>query len=339
MKKTLLFIIAFCCTVVAGAQSTDEISAILQHGDEVSVYKGSTGFKQAYNAASDGDVITLSRGSFDPVNIEKKLAIYGAGFEENEETNTAVTTINGSINVGKADPVIDGLHIEGVKINGNLAGTQILKNYTIQRCYITGNMTFANTIENVKVKQCRIGGDLTGNQNYVANGLLISNCYVWGVINYFSNESIVNIDHSFMGYVYNTYYDYRDYNIYAQFLWTNSIIYNRGANYHMPTGNYATAKNCIVVNGAGTIRDNNIVENCYYVDLADIFDDAADGVYTESRTFKLKDEDTYKGTDGTPIGPNGGDGWNKVPSTPYVKNLNATVNETNLNVSYEAGIR
>ncbi|MBR4926127.1 MAG: hypothetical protein IKZ61_10315 [Prevotella sp.] len=339
MKKTLLLIIALCCTVVAGAQSTDEISAILQHGDDVSVYKGSTGLKQAHAAASDGDVITLSRGSFDPVNIEKSLTIYGAGFEDNEETNTAVTTINGNINVGKADPVIDGLHIEGVKINGNLAGTQILKNYTVQRCYITGNLTFANNIENVKVKQCRIGGNLDGSKTVVATGLHITNCYVWGEINYFSNESIVNIDHSFIGYQYNTYYDYNDYNNFAQFLWTNSIIYNRGPNYRMATGNYATVKNCIVVNGGGGIRDNNIIENCYYVDLANLFDDAEDGVYTESRTFKLKDEDTYKGTDGTPIGPYGGDGWNKVPSTPYVKNLNATVDGVSLDVDYDAGVR
>lgn len=339
MKKILLSIIALCCTVVAGAQSTDEISAILQHGEEVSVYKGSTGLQQAYTAAVDGDVITLSKGSFDPVNIEKTLTIYGAGFEANEETNTAVTTINGGISVGKADPVIDGLHIEGVKINGNLACTQKLKNSTIQRCYITGNLTFANDIESVRVKQCRVGGDLSGSKTVLAQSLWITNCYVWGQINSFSNESIVNIDHTFMGYVYNTYYDYADYNNFAQFLWTNSIFYNRGANYHMPTGNYATVKNCIVVNGAGTIRDNNIVENCYYVNIADLFDDAPDGVYTESRTFKLKDETTYKGTDGTPIGPSGSDGWNKVPSTPYVKNLNATVVETNLNVSYEAGVR
>ena len=339
MKKILLSIVALCCSMAAGAQSTDEISAILQHGDEVSVYKGSTGFKQAYAAASDGDVITLSRGSFDPVNIEKSLTIYGAGFEENEETNTAITTINGSVNVGKADPVIDGLHIEGVKINGNLAGTQILKNYTVQRCYITGNMTFANNIENVKVKQCRIGGDLTGNQNYVANGLWITNCYVWGLINYFSNESIVNIDHSFMGYQYYTYYDYADYNNYAQFLWTNSIINSRGPNYRMATGNYATVKNCIVINGGGAVRDNNIIENVYTVDVASLFADAENVDYTESRTFKLQDETTYKGTDGTPIGPNGGDGWNKVPSTPYVKNLNATVVDTDLKVSYEAGVR
>ena len=305
----------------------------------MSVYKGSTGFKLAYAAAVDNDVITLSKGSFDPVNIEKPLTIYGAGFEENTETNTAITTINGNVNIGKADDVIDGLHIEGVKINGTLACTQKMKNYTIQRCYITGNLTFANNIENVKVKQCRIGGDLTGSKTLLAEGLLITNCYVWGQINYFSNESIVQIDHSFMGYEYNTYYDSADYNNFAQFLWTNSIIYNRGSNYRMPTGNYATAKNCIAVSNGGTIRDNNIIENCYYVNLADLFDDGTDGVYTEARTWKLQDENTYKGSDGTPIGPSGGDGWNKVPSTPYVKNLNATVDGTNLDVDYEAGVR
>jgi hypothetical protein len=70
--------------------------------------------------------------------------------------------------------------------------------------------------------------------------------------------------------------------------------------------------------------------------LADVFNDGTDLNYSEDRTWKLKDENTYVGTDGTPIGPYGGDGWNKVPATPVVKNLNATVNGANLGVSYEA---
>ena len=339
MKKILLSIIALCCTMAVSAQGTDEISAVLQHGEEVSVYKGSTGLQQAYAAASDGDVITLSKGTFYAVNIEKSLTIYGAGFEVNEETKTDITTINATLNVGKADDVIEGFHIEGVKINGNLAFTQKLKNSTVQRCYITSHLTFAKDIESVRVKQCRVGGDLSGSKTVLANGLLITNCYVWGLINYFSNESIVNIDHSFIGYQYNTYYDYNDYNNYAQFLWTNSIIFNRGPNYRMATGNCATVKNCIVVNGGGGIRDNNIIENCYYVDLANLFADGTDAAYAEDRTWKLQDETTYKGTDGTPIGPSGGFGWYKVPSTPYVKDLNATVNGTNLDVDYEADVR
>lgn len=339
MKKNLLSIVALCCTVAATAQGTDKIGAILQHGDDSNVYYGSTGLRQAYDAAVDGDVITLSKGTFDPVTIEKSVTIYGTGFENDDEAGTAITTINGHLNVGKADVVTDGIHIEGVKVNGSLRNNYKLKNYTVKRCYITESMTFANNIENVLVKQCRIGGDLSGGKTILADRLLIANCYVWGQVNYFSNESIVQIDHSFVGYQYNTYNDYNDYNIYAQFLWTNSIINSRGPNYRMATGNYATVKNCIVVNGGGGIRDNNIVENCYFVDAANIFDDAEDVTYTESRTFKLKDEDTYKGTDDTPIGPSGGAGWVKIPTTPYVKNLDAIVNGTQLGVSYEADVR
>lgn len=67
--------------------------------------------------------------------------------------------------------------------------------------------------------------------------------------------------------------------------------------------------------------------------------DAEDGLYTKRRTFQLKDEATYQDTDGTPIGPSGGAGWNKVPSKPYVANLSAKVSGTSLGVTYEAGVK
>lgn len=339
MKKLFLSIIALCCMSAAGAQGTDEISAILQHGEEVSVFKGSTGLKEAYAAAADGDIITLSQGTFEPVNIEKALTIYGAGFEDNEDTHTAITAINGHLRVGKADTIISGFHIEGVRIIGTLAFVKKMKNVKVQRCETTENITFAEDVENVVVKQSRVRGGLSGTTSLVASGLLISNCYVWGEINYFNDNSSVNIDHTFVGTQINRDYDYHNYNMYAQFVWTNSIIYNNGPYYRMATGNYATVKNCIVVTGGGTVRDNNIIENCYYVDPADVFADAEDGLYTESRTFQLKDEATYQGTDGTPIGPSGGAGWNKVPSKPYVANLSATVSGTSLGVTYEAGVK
>ncbi|MDD7404396.1 MAG: hypothetical protein PUG32_00750, partial [Bacteroidales bacterium] len=62
MKKILFSILALCGSIVATAQSTDETSAILQHGDKISVYKGNTGLQQAYANAAEGDVINLSSG-------------------------------------------------------------------------------------------------------------------------------------------------------------------------------------------------------------------------------------------------------------------------------------
>ena len=71
-----------------------------------------------------------------------------------------------------------------------------------------------------------------------------------------------------------------------------------------------------------------------------VFDDGINNAtYSEERTFELKNPTTYVGSDGKPIGPSGGIGWNKIPSTPIVKNLDATVNGTSLEVDYDAEVR
>lgn len=331
MKKFILLIIALFYTVVAYAQGTDQVSAILQHGDTETIFIGNTGFAQAYEAAVDGDVIILSQGIFNTINnISKVLTIYGAGFENNAETNTGTTTINGTLKLGDgSDTEIDGIHIEGVKINGYLGLNSQLKNVTIQRCFITNNVELNHNTENVTFRQCYMLGDILGQYKH-ANGLLISNCYVSKNINNFSVNSFVHIDHSYMGNMYS-----RVYREYAQFLWTNSIINKLSGD--LPLGYAAIVKNCIFF--ADNYYNDVDLENCYRLNsVADIFADSENGDYTPTRTFELKDPETYVGTDGTPIGLSGGAGWNKVPSNPYVSKVNATLSGTQLNVTYEAGV-
>ena len=331
MKKIVLLIFALCYTVVAYAQGTDQISAILQHGDTETIFIGNTGLAKAYEAAVDGDVIILSQGVFEPMNnMSKALTIYGAGFEDNAETNTATTTINGIFRLGDgSDTEFDGIHIEGVKINGGFGLNSQLKNVTIQRCSIVNNIEFNHNTENVTIRQCYILGHILG-QGKLANGLLISNCYITNNINKFSVNSFVHIDHSYMGHMYS----YRD-REYAQFLWTNSIIDKLSGD--MPSGKAAIVKNCIFFQKYW--YDDVNLENCYLLSsIADIFADSENGDYTPTRTFELKDPTTYVGTDGTPIGLSGGAGWNKVPSNPYVSKVNTTLSGTQLNVTYEAGV-
>ena len=331
MKKIVLLIFALCYTVVAYAQGTDQISAILQHGDTETIFIGNTGLAKAYEAAVDGDVIILSQGVFEPMNnMSKALTIYGAGFEDNAETNTATTTINGTVKLGDgSDTEFDGIHIEGVKINGGFGLNSQLKNVTIQRCSIVNNIEFNHNTENVTIRQCYILGHILG-QGKLANGLLISNCYITNNINKFSVNSFVHIDHSYMGHMYS----YRD-REFAQFLWTNSIINNLSGD--MPSGYAAIVKNCIFF--ADNYYNDVNLENCYRLDsIADIFADSENGDYPPTRTFELKDPTTYVGTDGTPIGLSGGAGWNKVPSNPYVSKVNTTLSGTQLNVTYEAGV-
>ncbi|MBO5625662.1 MAG: hypothetical protein J5953_07720 [Prevotella sp.] len=349
MKKILLSIVALCCTVVAGAQN-EIVTAVLQHGDDVSVYKGGSAFVQAYNAAVDCDVITLSNGSFvPPACIEKVLSIYGCGFEEDQEANTSITTINGDLRVGKADAVLEGVHIEGVFVRGellaantaNTSTTAQLKGFTLKKCFINSHLRFNSNIEGVTVKQCRIGGGIYGTSTVIADGLFIANCYIWDRVAQFSKDSDVQIDHCIKALRYGSgHYSSDDAN-WSEFTWKNSIIGHRGAYDgwgQTPLGFYSVAQNCIIVESG---LDSSVTQNgCIVsVPINDLFDDGINNIdYSQTRNWKLKNE-TYLGTDGTPIGPYGGDGWNKVPSTPYVKNLNATVAGTNLNVSYEAGVR
>ena len=81
--------------------------------------------------------------------------------------------------------------------------------------------------------------------------------------------------------------------------------------------------------------------NWLNVGIANVFEDVANSDYSPSRTFTLKDPDNkYIGSDGTQVGVHGGAfPWNKIPSTPVVKNLNATVSGTNLGVTYQAEVR
>jgi hypothetical protein len=73
---------------------------------------------------------------------------------------------------------------------------------------------------------------------------------------------------------------------------------------------------------------------------SNVFKDADNADYTTDRTFELKSPETYIGNDGTQVGVHGGAyPWNKAPSTPVVKNLDAKVNGISLGVTYQAEVR
>lgn len=77
MKRTLLLICTLLCANVLFAQ---EQLAVLRHNDSTSVFYGQTAFVQAYNAAANGDIITLSDGIFSaPSSINKGITVRGNG--------------------------------------------------------------------------------------------------------------------------------------------------------------------------------------------------------------------------------------------------------------------
>ena len=328
MKKILLSIVALCCAVVAGAQN-EIMTAVLQHGSDVSVFTGANAFVNANAAAADGDVITLSAGAFNVSDITKSITVYGAGFEKDANTGTEVSKINGQLNLGASGGgTLSDIHLEGIYFNSHVNTNVSLEGFVMEKCYVNGNV---NVVENTNttIRNCVITGAIAGGDK-IANNCIIQNCYVGGAINTFNVSSSVKIDHCITC------------NFVGPYFCTNSIFtyYWVGAYYDravFANTEGAVAHNCIFRSFSYNNQDKNDFQNCYAVDINNIFSDATNANYSAARTYEIQQPTTWIGTDGQEIGIRYG--WSKVPGTPVVKNLNATVAGTDLNVVYEAEAR
>lgn len=329
MKKTFFLLIVFCAALIANAQAqNDEPTAILQHGDQTTVYTTANAFQLAYNAAVNGDVITLSAGTFvaPTFRLTKSISIYGAGFEQVETTGTDKTIINGMLTLESISNAI----FEGLYVQGDIVSVYGMTNTIISRCYVAGKITTFG-ITDSQINQCYIEGAITkgSSANYLATNLHVSNTSFSWIGNYASPNSIY-IDHclvrdGFGGTVNATY----NANTYTNCIFTGMSIY---------TGQDALMTNCIYVNEA-YVNQQAVLTNCYQVDLAEIFADGENADYSVERTYELQQPNVLVGTDGTPIGPSGGLGWIKHPSTPVVKDLQLNVERAILYIDYDAEVR
>ena len=328
MKKILLSIIALCCTLAAGAQATDQISAILQVGNETpQVFYGAGALKNALAAApNSGGVITLTSGLFNAVDITKDVKIFGSGFETDVDNDIAVTNINGSFNVNLPAEIAapHGISLEGVYVNGDIIVKSAVDGFSLTKSCVS-SLTFQAAATRCVVTQSYIRYAINGGHD-----LYVQNSYVVGhTINVLNEESQIMFNHCIItdGYYCNGNT--------CRFTCTNCIV-NIGWRNTVQTYRY-----CIIPNWSNVDGFVGSSNNWMNVGIANVFEDAANSDYSPSRTFTLKDpENKYIGSDGTQVGVHGGDfPWNKIPGTPIVKNLDATVNGTNLGVTYEAEVR
>ena len=266
---------------------------------------------------------------FNVATITKSISVYGAGFEKDEASGTEITKINAQLNLGTSGgETLTAVHLEGLYFSTHVSTNVPLDGFRMDKCYVNGNTNIgANT--NTMIKNCVITGNIEGG-NKLAENCIIENCYVGGNINTFNSDSNVKVDHcivcSFVGpyYCANSIFPY---------YWVGAY-YDRAV---FANTEGAVAHNCIFRNFDYNNQDKNDFQNCYAVDIRGIFTDAQNANYSATRTFEIQQPDIWIGTDGKEIGIRYG--WNKVPATPVVKNLDATVSGTNLGVTYEAEVR
>lgn len=318
MKKSIVLLIVlltFCKNACAQG-----LTATLQSGDQLSVYYGVNAFVSAYEAAKDGDVITLSAGTFNaPTVVEKSLRITGVGaFEETGNTVIASLYVTGS-----------NIRIEGVKFSSKFFPSKST-NLIMVRCWIQSLEATAN-FSNPLFSECVFPGYLK-NMKYAMN-FTIKNSTI-------ENLGDGNANKTNIGNVINSV-------IYS---WTNLT------NYYL----YAIYKNCCIGYDAGysskkiscsspsefynnvafSTNDNYEATFSFGGDCINVGNQSMTWaeLFNSTRSIPAQPQNAPNGDDGTPVGPYGGTGFSPYPAIPRIvsKKIDGSTNdEGKINVKIE----
>ena len=318
MKKLFLSMVALVVATMSYAQNT--LVATLSHGDEVTMFYGSSALVNAVDAAESGDVITLSSGTFEKCDISKGITIRGAGAEG--EKATKITGYSLTISIPQSDSnrfILEGVDYAGsyMYIYGSSSNL-----YFIKCIFESGTVTCSSSSKTTFVN-CKIPAMSLAGSHYSK----LVNCD----ISKFNNSETGTSKAEF----YNCYYYTRSSGdkLYKT-SWVNSIICCINYTSTPSFGEYSSAMNCILI-GASV----GISVDCYRPKVSEVFasyeNSLIDGRYAAyadlPTTNKLSAEakTKYLGTDGKEVGLYGGQyPYDLTPTYPLITKLNVAKQAT-----------
>lgn len=336
MKKLFLSLIAVIVGTM-GSYAQSDLVATLTHGSSLTTFTGATALSEAYTAAAEGDVITLSPGVFNAVDIEKAITVRGAGMVGLESNGYVSTQITGemTINVPSSSSsvlTIEGIHALGtVSMNGdNLAPINLIK------CRFEGTVTGFGV--NMNAISCIFASRLDAvNRNvwsdYKNTTFSCTNCVLINahsaesagsrVAKIIATNSLVFIDDNggagtfvLLNSIITTFYTYSlPLSCSAQ----NCLGINRIENVNGPLfANIINSSN-VMADGAGTAAYSQIFKTLTMLDT--------NPSVTETYELTETAAATYLGNDGTQVGIYGGSyPFDPTPTNPQIKTF--TVSNT-----------
>lgn len=320
MKKTLLLAFALILSVATFAQQQ---LATLNHNNQITVFYGQSALSEAHSAADTGDIITLSPGTFNSVNITKAVTIRGAGMFPDTDAGTEATILVNDYYIQIPESQDHSLYMEG--IYNNSATVMIRKSYNAQfvKCYFmkinhyySDNGMKYGTEMNSSYIQCIIRNFRHDDYSYYACAFNTQfvNSAILNLQNSWGNPQIINcvaqLDNSSSSL----------HNLTVK----NSILYcakNTSSTNDEIATNYITSFNCIGINTWGNERvyyqstpaNNHLMNRFAYSDVFETFNGSS-----SATSFKLKESvaTTFLDEDGNQIGMYGG----QQPFDPKVRN-------------------
>lgn len=313
MKKLFLSLVAVMAATVSFAQSS--LLATLSHEGTISTYYGASALRDAHAAATNGDIITLSSGSFTAVDITKGITIRGAGMDIDNDPSIIV----GDFKINTQGDVTDRLNIEGIYHNHTITIDNTFANSTFlkDRFYKITYGNTSSTIQNLTLIHCKVVDRIV-----VRNKSSVSfvNCFI-------ANPTSLNLA--------TCYYEF-----------TNSII--RINSFHYNYFGTSSFKNCILASdeGGSPLHESAAAINCIGIGLGDLFSKISNttnvvksyadvfvsftGKYNDDETFELNERGkTFKGTDDAEVGIYGGNlPFDATPSNPQITKCNVAAKST-----------
>lgn len=304
MKKLFLSLVALMASAVSFCQNN--LVATLTHGDDITMYYGIYALRSAMSAAQSGDVINLSGGSFQSVDISKAVSLRGTGIDD----GTPTYIVGGfTINI----PVEDTLRfsMEGIRCDNGIYLRGGMRKPYFFRCKFQ-SFDSGDSIKQVRFVNCKIFDGMNLRNNAEVEFI---NTYMYRIQNY-NPETASAI---FLNCIVGTDYWFSEFGN-CQLL--NCIVFDyTGNNGSLPAT--SIVMNCVGINSNSIFNDSQLNTNCKYASY-DIFKDWTGG-YTDEWSFELTDEAkaTYLGDDGDQVGMYGGSiPYTSTPTYPQITKMN-----------------
>ena len=322
MKKNLLrLMMLFVAAVLTNnVFAQGSLLATLNHEGTISTFYGSQAWKNAHDAAANGDVITLSSGTFVAVNITKAITVRGAGMGIDSTAVSEPTVITGDFTINIAEPGSNRLTLEGIYSNHTIYYTNVV-NPLFLKCRlkkVSYNYS-EDVLKDASFIHCRIAEEFNLGTNSSASCVnsVIQDPYSSDY--YTSNFEFINCcligD---MGFAYSSSFK-------------NCIISDNENGHYINSS--CTAYNCICLTANNYFRNITNATNKSLTEYATLFKTytgaALDNL--DSETFELTDaaKAQYLGAEGTEVGIYGGNlPFDPTPSNPQITKCNVAAKST-----------
>lgn len=314
MKKTLLLLVAIALT--SAKMMAEGLTATLQQGETMTAFYGVNAFVDAYNAAEDGAVITLSEGKFNDVtSIEKSITVIGNMAFDVEGYEKTYLANGSSVYIQANNVTLEGINFGYQLYIGGVSNCHIKRCYVYNLGYKSGTSHY-----NTLIDQCHIVNDFAINESY-------NYCIKNSIIDRFSASNYSNR----IAYIANCYLRHfylSGYSSYCQpcAIYKNNVLVLDNNNSSINYSFYLNTPSEFYNNYIYRVTYSDDYEECYvlyYWGNGVINQNNADsGNKSEAipvfdNKFFTKSFDML-GDDGTPVGITGGSGFSPYPSIPRI---------------------